>query len=150
MKKVFYILIGMVLAGCSKTVQIKSADHGDSVFVAGLHGDMWLSKDSFMQVKNSLIYVSEEEANGRAYWATKEHYKWNYGYPDTITVALRREDGIVDSVEAVRYNENSGADEVEYVYPSYIQSHWVFNVHGDSLRYVHIDYRLDKKKSELK
>ena len=133
MKKILYIILICVMCfGCSLERHPKSNSSKDSIVtVVSVGGNIEIPLDSFLAVKDSFVYVKDcyEE-----FWCTKEYYKWNYGYPDTIKVAFTRNGVVEDSVEAVR--QGLVADSTgkyyspAYVFLSVVGDKWIYDVNG--------------------
>lgn len=134
MKKIFYIIICIMCLGCSLKKQPKNDSSNDSVEIWAGDSNIVLSKDSFLQVKDSFVYCKEE-----GYWMTKEMYKWNYGYPDTIMIAFTRNGVFVDSVEAVRHGlvaDSTGEYySPAYVFTSGVGDKWIYDINGKFIEY---------------
>lgn len=129
MKKILYIIISIMCLSCSLRNQSGNYSSKDSVVIMTLGYNINLSIDSFLQVKDSFVYCKEEKC-----WMTKECYKWNYGYPDTIKVAFTRNGVLEDSVEAVRQgiiNDSTGRPySPAYVFFSTVGDSWVYDADG--------------------
>lgn len=136
MKKLVYILIGVMCIGCSHKEQTKCSDSDNDsiVTIYAVGGEFKVSLDSFMQVKDSFVYCKEE-----GLWMTKELYMWNYGYPETIKVAFTRNGVFEDSVEAVRrgvIEDSTGKDiSPAYVYGSFVGDNWTYDLNGKFIEF---------------
>lgn len=144
MKKLLYIIICVMCLGCSLKKQPKSNDSNDSIVTIISSGDdIKLPLDSFLLLKDSFIYVKDSDFH-EEFWCTKEYYKWNYGYPDTIKVAFTRNGIVVDSVEAVRHGllaDSTG----KYYSPAYVffatvGDNWVYDINGKFIEFNESQY----------
>lgn len=132
MKNILYVAIGLILCvGCSYNQQIKITDKVDSTYVIGMDS---ISTDSFLKIKDSLIYSKEDNA-----WMTKKlHWFW-YECPDTIIVAFTRDGVFEDSVEAIRQGlvEDSIGNYYSpaYVFGSVVGDAWVYDINGKFIEF---------------
>lgn len=141
MKKILYIIIGIMCLGCSSKKQVKEKDSKDSIVTVFDMRDnrIKIPLDSFLLIKDSFVYCKEEEL-----WMTKELFKWNYEYPDTIKVAFTRNGIVEDSVEAVR--QGAIEDSIDkpyspaYVYFSVVGDSWVYDVNGKYIGFNESSY----------
>lgn len=135
MKNLLYsIFILIALISCNSHEEAKG-NVRDSIYVRGLGT---LSMNKFLKAKDTLRYVSKETI-----WVTKEYYKWNYEYPDTIIVRTQDPSGYLKEVKAVRQGllkDSTG----KYYSPAYLTGPYgygdVYDVNG---KYIGNCYNLD-------
>lgn len=136
MKKLLFIFaIVMLCASCFYSQQKKDLGEKDSIItIFGIGGNIELPLDSFLIVKDSFVYCKEE-----GLWMTKELYKWNYEFPDTITVSFTRNGKFEDSVKAIRQgmitNGKGESYSPAYVMTDMIGDTWEYDINGKFIRF---------------
>ncbi len=137
MKNLLYFVVGLILCiGCSQKQQTKTTDKVDSTYVDGIGK---IPTDSFLKIKDSLIYSEEDKE-----WMTKEQHWFTYECPDTIMVAFTRNGVFEDSVEAVR--QGLVADSTGHYYsPAYVfgdvvGNKWIYDINGKFIEFNESPY----------
>lgn len=139
-KLIFAFFVCLVISNCTSRSDSSScpSDKDSIITVFGSNKRFEIPLDSFLQIKDSFVYA-EEEGN----WLTKELYKWNYVYPDCITVAYTIKGEFIDSAKAVRrdilYNENGEAYSPAYHLESVVGDYIVYDVNGKYIKFVCVD-----------
>lgn len=140
MKKLIYILaITMLYTGCSYKKAAESYTYYDSIFVDDLGH---ISIDSFLKIKDSLIYVDNDRCCS-PYWCTKKQHWFNYECPDTITVAFTRDGKFECYEKAVRRGlvADSTGDYYSpaYVIESAVGDNFVYDINGKFIKFNCVD-----------
>lgn len=141
MKKFTIIIIGAVAIlamiqtvffSCRKVIVPKDVD---SIYIKGIDE---ISKDSFLKIKDSLIYYKGEYEEDSC-WMTKDYYRWNYVYPDTLMVAFTRNGNFEDSVEAIKWDMQE--DSIRhiripiYVVRDVVGNTWEYDINGKFIEF---------------
>ena len=129
MKKLGLFFILLALISCSKKkeqpimvpqpMEIKTIMDSidfDKDSLIDVEGMGKISLDSFLKIKDSLVYVTLDidKWTDAPYWMTKDLYKWNFGYPDSITVKWHGY-SLKISREGLAYDKNGKAYSPAYV-----------------------------------
>lgn len=142
MKKYILLLAGTLgLMGCSGNKSYHKENMEDSVVVHGIDKNLVFSLDSFEHIKDSFIYVNDSHfyIGSDGFWCTKEFHRWNFEYPDTITVAFTRDGVFEDSVKCERRGlvEDSTGNYYSpaYIFTTVVGDSWTYDVNGKFIRF---------------
>lgn len=136
MKKLIYVILIFILCmGCSYRKLEKSYAKYDSIFVDGMGH---ISIDSFLKIKDSLIYVDNDRCCTPC-WMTKRLHWFNYECPDTIIVAFTRDGKFERYEKAIRRGlvaDSTG----EYYSPAYVidcivGDNFVYDINGKFIEF---------------
>lgn len=143
MRKLLYIsMLAVLCTGCFKSkTSSQENDKSDSVYVCGDGYNRYIPLDSFLMIKDSLVYDSMEY--NEPCWFTKEHHWFLFECPDTITVAFTRNGKFEDSVKAVRQGLVSDSTgkyySPAYVFGGVVGDNWTYDINGKFIEFNCVD-----------